>query len=170
MPTREGILVRGSGKDDIGPATAFAFRMIRETYGRGPDAHWDHDLLNFEETYLQTPGNAFLLAVAGNEEVVGSLAVRRYDGRLPVLGGLYDVTVTAELAKCYVDRKYRRLGVGSRLVKEAEAFCRSAGYRVLYLHTHRYLPGAFEFWQSQGFLVVLDEGGPAQTVHLEKLV
>lgn len=168
MPTREGILVRGAGRDDTGPATAFAFRMIRETYGRGPDARWDHDLLHFAETYLQTPGNVFMLAVDGNEEVIGSLAVRRYDGRLPVLAGLYDTAVTAELVKCYVDRKHRRLGVGSRLVKEAEAFCRVAGYRVLYLHTHRYLPGAFEFWQFQGFLVRLDEEGPAQTVHLEK--
>ena len=54
-------------------------------------------------------------------------------------------------------------------MKEAEQFCKKSGYKLVYLHTHKYLAGALEFWQFQGFRVRLDEGGPRQTVHMEKI-
>ncbi|PKM48022.1 MAG: GNAT family N-acetyltransferase [Firmicutes bacterium HGW-Firmicutes-8] len=168
MSTCTGIFIRSAGDSDIKPATEFAFRMIEEAYGRGSNPAWDYDLLNFEEVYIKNQGNAFLVAFAENDKIVGSLAVRRYDGRIQVLKGFYDLKATAELAKCFVDKRYRRTGIGSLLLKEAEQFCKRSGYKLMYLHTHMYLPGAFEFWQSRGFKARLDEGGPSQTVHMEK--
>lgn len=170
MSKNTRIFIKRLGNSDILPATEFAFKMIKEVYGRGIDPVWDHDLLNFEELYIKTQGNTFLAAFNENGEIAGTLAVRRYDGRIKSLEGFYDLKATAELAKCYVDRKYRRRGIGSLLVKEAEQFCRGAGYKVIYLHTHMYLPGAYEFWHSQGFKLRLDEGGLRQTVHMEKIL
>ena len=144
--------------------------MIEEVYGRGINPVWDHDLLNFEEVYIKTYGNAFLAAFAENDKIIGTLAVRRYNGRVQVLDGFYDLKVTAKLAKCFVDKRYRRTGTGSLLFKEAEQFCKRSGYKLIYLHTHMYLPGALEFWQSQGFKIRLDEGGPQQTVHMGKIL
>ncbi|SHJ71040.1 GNAT family N-acetyltransferase [Desulfofundulus thermosubterraneus] len=164
------IFIKRPGNSDIQPATEFAFKMIKEVYGRGIDPVWDSDLLNFEEFYLHTRGNTFLVAFNENGEIAGTLAVRRYDGRIKVLEGFYDLKATAELAKCYVDRKYRRRGIGSLLVKEAEQFCRGAGYKVIYLYTHMYLPGGYEFWHAQGFKLRLYEGGSQQTVHMEKIL
>ncbi len=70
----------------------------------------------------------------------------------------------------FVDKRCRRIGIGSLLVKEAERFCKRPGYRLIYLHTHKYLPCTLNFWQSQGFMVRVDESGPLQTVHLEKVL
>lgn len=107
-----------------------------------------------------------MTAYAEDDKIVDALAVRRHDGRLRILDGLSDLKATAELARCFVDEKYRRNGIGSLLLKEAERFCKSSGYSLIY--THKYLPGALNFWQSQGFMVRVDEGGSWQTVHLEK--
>lgn len=170
MSIDTGIFIKRLGDSDIQPATEFAFKMIKEVYGRGINPGCDHDLLNFEEVYIKTYGNAFLAAFDENDKVVGSLAVRRYDGRVQVLEGFYDLIATAELAKCFVDKRYRRTGIGSLLLEDAEQFCKRSGYKLIYLHTHMYLPGALEFWQSQGFKVSLDEGGPRQTVHMEKIL
>jgi len=170
MSTDTGVFIKKAGDGDIQPAMEFAFKMIKEVYGRGINPVWDHDLLNFEDVYIKTHGNAFWAAFTENDKVVGSLAVRRYDGRVRVLEGFYDLIATAELAKCFVDKRYRRTGIGSLLLKEAEQFCKMSGYKLIYLHTHMYLPGALEFWQSRGFKVGLDEGGPQQTVHMEKIL
>lgn len=164
------MLIKRVDNDNVLPAIEFVSQMIKEVYGREIDPVWDRDLLNFEEFYLFTQGNAFLAAFNENGKIVGTLAVRRYDGRIKALEGFYDLKVTAELVKCYVDRKYRRKGIGSLLVREAEKFCRGAGYKVIYLHTHMYLPGAYEFWQSQGFKLRLYEGGSQQTAHMEKFL
>jgi len=169
MITDTRIFIKRLGDSDIQPATEFAFKMIKEVYGRGINPVWDHDLLNFEEVYIKTPGNTFLAVFAENDKIVGTLAVRRYDGRVQVLEGFYDLKATAELAKCFVDKRYRRNGIGSLLLKEAEKFCKRFGYKLIYLHTHTYLPGALEFWQSQGFKARLDEGSSRQTVHMEKI-
>ncbi|MFZ5639220.1 MAG: GNAT family N-acetyltransferase [Bacillota bacterium] len=167
MSTCTGIFIRSAGDRDIKPAAEFAFRMIKEVYDRGINPVWDCDLLNFEEAYIKTQGNTFLVAFDKNDKIVGTLAVRRYDGRIQALEG-FDLKATAELAKCFVDKRYRRTGIGSLLLKEAEQFCKRSGYKSIYLHTHMYLPGALEFWRSRGFKVRLDEGGPSQTVHMEK--
>ncbi|NPV28105.1 MAG: GNAT family N-acetyltransferase [Firmicutes bacterium] len=170
MPTSAGIVVRSAAGDNAQEVAEFAIRSIKEVYGREIRPDWDRDLLEFQKVYLETPGNTFLTAYAEDDKIVGALAVRRYDGRIRILDGFYDLKATAELSRCYVDRKYRRRGIGSLLVKEAEQFSRGAGYKVIYLHTHMYLPGAFEFWHSQGFKLRLDEGGPQQTVHMEKFL
>ena len=168
MPTCTGIVVRSAAGDNAPEVAEFAIRSIKEVYGREISPEWDRDLLNFRKVYLETPGNTFLTAYAGDDKIVGALAVRRYDGRIRILDGFYDLKATAELSRCFVDKQYRRNSIGSLLVKEAERFCKSSGYRLVYLHTHKYLPGALNFWQSQGYMVRVDEGGPQQTVHLEK--
>ncbi|MCL6559590.1 MAG: GNAT family N-acetyltransferase [Firmicutes bacterium] len=170
MSGRGRFIVKKTGDEQIGSAIDFSLKMIQEVYGRGLNPVWDYDLLHFEEMYLRRPGNAFFTAYNEKEKIVGSLAVRRYNGRIKALEGLCGLTSTAELAKCFVDRECRRAGIGSLLVREAEQFCRSAGYKIIYLHTHQFLPGAPEFWLSQGFRVILEEEDPQQTVHMEKVI
>lgn len=170
MAINKKIFIKRLVDSDIQPATEFTFKMIKEVYGRGINPVWDHDLLNFKEVYIDMQGNTFWAAFTEDDQIVGTLAVRRYDDRIQVLEGYYDLKATAELVKCFVDKRYRRTGMGSLLFKEAEQFCKRSGYKLIYLHTHMHLPGAFEFWQSQGFKVRLDEGGPGQTVHMEKIL
>lgn len=50
----------------------------------------------------------------------------------------------------------------------AEAYCQRQQYKTLYLHTHHFLPGGYQFWCNNHFNVFLDEGGEQQIVHMEK--
>ena len=42
--------------------------------------------------------------------------------------------------------------------------------RCIYLHTHKNLDGALEFWTKMGFVVVLDAGDELETVHMDKQI
>lgn len=86
------------------------------------------------------------------------------------MAGTYDPATTAELARCFVIERNRRQGAASLLFKGAERFCKTSGCTMLYLHTHRFLPGALEFWRAMGFRVTLEANDTLQTVHLEKLL
>jgi GNAT superfamily N-acetyltransferase len=91
-----------------------------------------------------------------------------YDGRIQVIESRYPEQSAAEIVKCYVDPAYRRYGIGSLLVKELERVVREMPYTMLYLHTHRFLPGAVDFWERQGFTIVTEEHNEWQIVHMEK--
>lgn len=161
--------IQYADRNNFQPAIDMAYTMIEEVYHRDLDPHWDRDLINFAASYLETPGNAFLQA-SSSGKIAGILAVRQYDGRIEALRGAYDPATTAELARCFILKRARRQGVAAMLVKEAEHFCRECGFTTLYLHTHRFLPGALEFWQAMGFQVRLEAKDQLHTVHLEKLI
>ena len=50
----------------------------------------------------------------------------------------------------------------------AENFANEAGYDKIYLHTHKNLDGALEFWTKMGFVVALDANDELETVHMDK--
>ncbi|MNW68621.1 hypothetical protein D3C74_474280 [compost metagenome] len=55
------------------------------------------------------------------------------------------------------------------LVKELENVVKDMHYTTLYLHTHRFLPGAVDFWKRQGFTLIAEQDDDWQTVHMDKL-
>ena len=50
----------------------------------------------------------------------------------------------------------------------AENFAKENKYRNIYLHTHKNLDGALNFWTKMGFVITLDEGDELETVHMDK--
>ena len=78
------------------------------------------------------------------------------------------MTETAEICRCYVDKRYRRQGIGRQLLAFAETFCEQQQYTRLYLHTHHFLPGGYSFWQRNDFQVVMDMHDDWQLVHMER--
>lgn len=61
---------------------------------------------------------------------------------------------TARIRLVLVEKHARGLGLGSRLVREALAFARSAGYRRVVLWTHAVLVDARRVYESAGFTLV----------------
>lgn len=115
--------------------------------------------------------NALFVALTKTNEVVGCIALSMYDHRIEALHSHYTTDANiAEVARCYVDERYRRQGIGAALFEHASTFAQEIGYEMLYLHTHYFLPGGFSFWRAMGFEITLDEGGVWQTVHMERLV
>ncbi|MGY2436705.1 GNAT family N-acetyltransferase, partial [Escherichia coli] len=50
--------------------------------------------------------------------------------------------------------------LAGRLFQALKMLAREQGVERLYLHTHPFLPGAIEFWQRQGFVIVDVEDDP----------
>jgi GNAT superfamily N-acetyltransferase len=126
-----------------------------------------HDLIHFEEYYVQREDAAFYTVVSDDNSVMGSVGICPYDNRFTQLKHL-ELAKTAEIVKCYGDSKYRRLGIGTVLSNIVTSVSRDV-YDTLYLHTHPFLPGAIPFWKSQGYKEVLAEKDPTwQTLHMIK--
>ncbi|MCL6612407.1 MAG: GNAT family N-acetyltransferase [Peptococcaceae bacterium] len=170
MAANNIVTVREVLREEIPPVTQFVLEMIRRVYNYEADPSIHFKILNMEEHYINPEDCTFLAAYDANNEIAGTIGVCRYDGRIASLQGCYDTGNTAELARCYVAERCRRMGVGSMLVQEAQRFCISRGYGSIYLHTHGHLPGALEFWLAQGFKVRLKEGDEKQTIHMDKYI
>jgi GNAT superfamily N-acetyltransferase len=110
----------------------------------------------------------FVIARLGKAGIIGSIGIIPYDGRIQVIDGRYPEHTAAEIVKCYVDPAFRRYGIGSLLVRELEQFVNQMQYTTLYLHTHRFLPGAVDFWERQGFTFITEEQNEWQIVHMDK--
>ena len=113
---------------------------------------------------------ALFIALNRDDDVVGVIALSSYDDRINSMKGRYTEGNVAEVSRCYVHEAYRRCGIGAHLFGLACSFAKIRGYEMLYLHTHYFLPGGFDFWQKMGFEITLEEGGVWQTVHMERLV
>jgi len=71
--------------------------------------------------------------------------------------------------RLFVEPEYRRGGLGRRLYGALKDLAREEGVEVLYLHTHPFLPGAIEFWQRLGFVILDVEDDPVwQTTHMQR--
>lgn len=126
-----------------------------------------NDLKEMESYYINKD-NAKLFIAFSNHEVIGTIAIRPYDGRIVEVKNRYDLNKTCEVIKCYISENIRRKGIGSLLFKKAEQFCRDTGYVKIYLHTHRFLPGGLYFWLKKGFTITIDQIDEIETVHMEK--
>ncbi|RAI89687.1 acetyltransferase (GNAT) family protein [Paenibacillus pabuli] len=151
-------------------AIDFAMRVRKEVFPMMDHEKLPVDLEQFREHYLDSPDAVFLVAVTEDNQIVGSIGILPYDGRIEAVNGRYPEQSAAEIVKCYVDSKYRRYGIGSLLVRELENVVAELHYTTLYLHTHSFLPGAVDFWKRQGYVVVVEQDDDWQTVHMDKLL
>lgn len=86
----------------------------------------------------------------------GAILLGGFNGE--ILVGFVLVTVhpdenTGEIYSLFVDRSHRGNGLGSALVKQAEAYCRSRGSPTLILYTGHSAP-AVDFYLKRGFRIV----------------
>lgn len=127
------------------------------------------DLEEFEAFYLNPPTGTFLQARDENNQLIGVIGMTPYDYRFPHLD--LDREPTVEVARLFVEPSYRRKGIGTFLFQELQILAKEKEVKRLYLHTHPFLPSAFEFWEKQGFhlLKFCDEGG-FPTLHMEKML
>ena len=152
---------------DIPEVLSFALQARDELFPTLSATGIPDDLAQFEAVYLQG-GGQFLIARADGQ-IVAAVGYRPYDGRFPQLD--YRGCKTVEVVRLYVRPAFRRLGLAGRLYRSLEALAREAGVKVVYLHTHPFLPGAIDFWRRQGFEVVDVEADPLwQTTHMHRLL
>ena len=168
MQITEKITVRVVKEEEVPNVIDFILRVFGEVYPFPLSEASRKQLLNMHHVYVN-PEDAFIAAAFDKDDkVIGSIAVQRYDNRIKILDNRFDLTKTCEISKCYIDKYYRRNGLGTLLFQEAIRFCQEKGYyETLYLHTHKFLPGGFPFWKSKGFSIILDENDETEIVHME---
>ncbi|MDU4961834.1 MAG: GNAT family N-acetyltransferase [Sporomusaceae bacterium] len=166
--TAQEVVIRPITAADIAGVQAFLLQQLKTLFNHDGQAALTDDVWGLAKTYLEPADCNMWAAFSSAGEVLATAAICRYNDRIMVLKGRYSLPETAEVGRCYVDERLRRQGIGSRLLEHMVDFCRQQDYRIMYLHTHHFLPGGFNFWKKQGFAITIDEGGPAEIVHMEK--
>lgn len=147
----------------------FIFKIINEEFGYGYVPEYHQDIIKIEDYYIKPAKNVFLLATHKNSgKLIGTLGIRAYDKNYDMFNEIYNSKNTASIWRVFIDKKWRRNGVGSKLVGMAEKFCKDNGYKNLYLHTQKIVDGSLDFWISKGYRITRDMENKLGTVHMEK--
>lgn len=155
---------------EIKKVQEFLFSMIKLEFGYGYVPEWHQDIVNMEEYYVNPKRNAFFVAYSENGEIIATIGLRAYDKDFEQFRHLYSKENTSSIWRLFVDRRYRRCGLATKMFSVAEKFAKESDFSNIYLHTHHTYKGAFQFWTKMGFVTTLDEGDELETIHMEKFI
>ena len=114
------------------------------------------DLADICLNYVRAPGSSFWVAEAEGQ-VIGTAGVQRRSSE------------EAELRRMSVDVRWRRQGIGKRLLHETEAFALRQGYKVMRLSTITALRPAISLYEKSGyFLTGTSQYGAVTVLHYRK--
>ncbi len=153
---------------EISDVQNFLFRLIKKEFGFDYIPKWHQDIVKMEEYYINPKRNNFFVAYLDSGEIIATIGIRSYDKDFLEFRDLYSRDTTSSIWRLFVDERYRRCGLASKMFAIAENFANEMGYSDIYLHTHKTLDGAIEFWTKMGFVVVLDSNDDLETVHMDK--
>lgn len=162
------INIRIINVEEVPAAQEFLFKIVKDLYNFDKHPLYHRDIINMEEIYINKKRNTIMGAFDQDGCLVGTIAVKQFDNRFKVLEGMYRGELTAEVGRCYIKEDCRKKGLGSLLLDNTIQFCRKNGYEKLYLHTHKHLPGGFDFWKKKGFVVTVEEDNNEKNVHMER--
>ncbi|MBR0059284.1 MAG: GNAT family N-acetyltransferase [Methanobrevibacter sp.] len=149
----------------------FLFKMIKLEFGYDYVPQWHQDIVNMDKFYINPEKNNFFVAyVEETGEIIATIGIRAYDKDFSEFMHLYSKDTTSSIWRLFVDRRCRRCGLASKMFCIAEKFANDVGFKNIYLHTHKTLDGAIEFWTKMGFIVALDSDDELQTVHMDKQI
>ena len=148
----------------------FVFNMIKKEFGYDYVPEWHHDIIKIDDYYVKPEKSNFFVAYYETGEVIATIGIRSYDKDFPEFRHLYSNEKTSSIWRLFVDERCRRCGLASKMFYIAENFANKSGHEDIYLHTHKTLDGALEFWNKMGFVVVLDSDDELETVHMDKKI
>ena len=147
----------------------FLFNQIKKEFGYGYIPAYHKDIKNLNDYYINPKNSIFLMAIdEPSNKIIATIGLRAYDKNFDEFKDCYSSNSTASIWRLFVDKKYRRCGVASKLFKLVETFAFENQFSEIYLHTHKTLNGAIVFWKKMGFKITVDTNNELQTVHMEK--
>lgn len=154
------IQIREVHADEIQAARDVMFAVCEEIWGDSPeetltfDPMQDYDRL--PDSY-QEKGGIFLVITDG-DQVVGSGAVRRYEGN------------TAEIKRVWLLKPYRGRGLGKALMQRLIDFSQQSGYERIWLQvgSPELQPEAIGLYEKFGFHPIPVYHGTNCTLGMEK--
>ena len=160
----------GRNSKEISKVQKFLFKMIKLEFGYDYIPQWHQDVINLEKYYIDPKRNNFFVASTKTGEIVATIGIRAYDKNFPEFRHLYSIEDTSSIWRLFVDKRCRRCGLASKMFSIVENFANASNYNNIYLHTHKTLEGAIEFWTKMGFVVTLDSNDELETVHMDKKI
>lgn len=141
------ITIRPITREEIPAARRVILSVAYNIYGwegslEDSIRHWESsgefdDMEHMEEYYFKNDGH--FLVVLDDAKVVGSGAVRKFDGE------------TAEMKRLWLLEGYHGRGIGYRVVSQLFEFSRSSGYKRIILQTSPEQVRAVAFYKRLGF-------------------
>ena len=105
-------------------------------------AYFDPELDHLSAYYNSNPEQrTYFVVVGADGQVIGGVGIAEFEG----------IEACAELQKLYLDDSAKGKGYGKDLMRLAEDWARSAGYKNLYLETHTNLSVAVQLYEKMGF-------------------
>jgi GNAT superfamily N-acetyltransferase len=153
-------------KDNSGEAKAFLSKLLANLFKCEITMQYHADIIELEDFYVNHKTNLLIGAYDSNDDMVGTIGVKVFVDRFEEIEGRYDQVKCGELARCYISPDLRRSGIGTQLLGALKEKCAAHGLDVIYLHTHRMLPGGLNFWIKSGFNIVYDHK-TKDLVHME---
>ena len=130
-------MIRPSQPSDAPQIVQLVNSILGSEFSKDQSAYPAEDLKRMGEHY-RGPGSTFLVA-EDDRKIVGTLGVKQEDPK------------TAILRRLFVDPAYRGKGVGSRLLEEALAFCKTQGIHEVVIRTSSNMEQAIRLCCSVGF-------------------
>ncbi|MEI7751786.1 MAG: GNAT family N-acetyltransferase [Candidatus Omnitrophota bacterium] len=149
------ITIRRSLKDDDASVVDLISSIMDSEFHDAKHAYPTEDVECIEKAYGGI-GEAFFVAVDNkSHKVVGTVAIKKEDGRV------------ALLRRLFVSPTHRNLKIGKRLIDRALEFCREVGYEEVVFKTTSKMSGAIDLCRKNGFIqrahIVL---GPIELIKL----
>ena len=149
------ITIRRSLKDDDASVVDLISSIMDSEFHDAKHAYPTEDVECIEKAYGGI-GEAFFVAVDNkSHKVVGTVAIKKEDGRV------------ALLRRLFVSPTHRNLKIGKLLIDRALEFCREVGYEEVVFKTTSKMSGAIDLCRKNGFIqrahIVL---GPIELIKL----
>lgn len=149
----------------------FLFKQIKKEFGYGYIPEYHKDIVNLEKYYIKPQRNNFYIALDSNKnKIIGTIGLRSYDKNFEEFKGTYSNLNTSSIWRLFIDNEYRRCGIATLLFEISEKFIIQNNFTKIYLHTHKTLPGALNFWKKMGFNITWDTNNELETVHMDKKI
>lgn len=156
-------------ENDIEAIQAYVMSFRAVLFPMLDNTKWPKDIQLFKEIYIEDKAAVFLQAKDDSGMLIGVIGMMTYDERFSYLD--YKRYKTVEVARLFVEPKYRRTGLGSQLFSALLEVAKQKQIEMLYLHTHAFLTGAFEYWLKQGFQLECEsQDGDFTTIHMSRVL
>ncbi len=163
------ITISRVGEEDVDVILPYVIEFRKQLFPMLDANKIPKDLLAFSAVYLSSEAGAFLQARDHEGKLIGVIGMLAYDYRFPYLN--IDHRKTVEVARLFVEPAYRRSGLGTALFLQLTQVAKEKGIERMYLHTHPFLTGAYEFWNKLGFqLKDFRDESNFPTIHMELFV
>ena len=131
-------------KDD-----AALFQLVQQSLAEAQlnipgTAYFDESIKAMNQFYLNHPQRKYFVLVNQEDEVLGGAGFAEYN----------DSKDVAEVQKLYLFDEAKGKGYSYKLMERVEQEAKKAGYKQLYLETHRNLPVAIILYKKLGYTLI----------------